>query len=123
MLTPLELTEKLAALIPPPRVNMIRYYGVFAPRSKLRSEVVPADEQDEDELSPTVAGGDHETASESLCAPCYRIEWARLLARVFRIDVLVCPKCSSPMQRLAFITRPDAIKKILDCVGYAADSP
>jgi len=27
------------------------------------------------------------------------------------------------MQRIAFILEPDAIRKILDCVGYAADSP
>jgi len=35
VLTPQELVEKLAALVPPPRVNQVRYCGVFAPRSKM----------------------------------------------------------------------------------------
>jgi hypothetical protein len=31
-------------MIPPPRFNMIRFHGVFAPNPKLRSEVVPQKE-------------------------------------------------------------------------------
>jgi len=31
---PLELVEKVVALIPPPRANLLRYHGVFAPNSK-----------------------------------------------------------------------------------------
>ncbi|MCM8624427.1 transposase, partial [Accumulibacter sp.] len=33
MLTPLELIERLAALIPPPRRHRHRYYGVLAPNA------------------------------------------------------------------------------------------
>lgn len=39
MLTPLELIERLAALIPPPRRHRHRYYGVLAPNAPLRSAV------------------------------------------------------------------------------------
>jgi len=35
-----ELIEKLIALVPPPRANLIHYEGVFAPRHHLRSAVV-----------------------------------------------------------------------------------
>ena len=31
LLSPLELIEKLAALIPPPRLNLVRYHGILAP--------------------------------------------------------------------------------------------
>lgn len=31
-------------MIPPPRFNMIRFHGVFAPNAQLRSEVVPKKE-------------------------------------------------------------------------------
>jgi hypothetical protein len=31
VLSPFELLEKLAALIPPPRLNLIRYHGILAP--------------------------------------------------------------------------------------------
>ena len=33
---------KLAALVPKPRVNLTRFYGVFAPNSKHRVQVTPA---------------------------------------------------------------------------------
>ncbi len=38
-LTPLELIDRLAALVPPPRVHRHRYYGVLAPNSPLRAAV------------------------------------------------------------------------------------
>jgi hypothetical protein len=40
-LTPEELLAKLATLVPPQRVHGLRYHGVFAPNSSLRSGVVP----------------------------------------------------------------------------------
>ena len=43
LLTPCQLVGKLATLVPPPRVHGVRYHGVFAPHSKVRSRVVPAD--------------------------------------------------------------------------------
>ena len=39
-LQPVELLEKLAALIPRPYVNLIVYHGVLAPNAKWRGEVV-----------------------------------------------------------------------------------
>ena len=39
-LTPLELVDRLAALIPPPRLHRHRYHGVLAPNSALRAQVV-----------------------------------------------------------------------------------
>ena len=39
---PLDFIARLAALVPRPRVNLIRYHGVFAPNSKLRRRIVPA---------------------------------------------------------------------------------
>ena len=35
ILTPLQLIDRLAALVPPPRVHRHRYYGVLAPNSPL----------------------------------------------------------------------------------------
>ena len=36
VLTPLELIERIAQLVPPPRTYHHRYYGVLAPNSPLR---------------------------------------------------------------------------------------
>ncbi len=40
-LSPLELLEKLAALVPLPRVHLVRYAGCLAPHSKLRDAIIP----------------------------------------------------------------------------------
>ena len=42
VLSPLELIEKLAALVPPPRLHLIRYHGVLAPNAADRAIIVPA---------------------------------------------------------------------------------
>jgi hypothetical protein len=39
---PLELLEKLAALVPPPRFHLVRYHGILAPCAGARDHVVPA---------------------------------------------------------------------------------
>ena len=38
---PLDFIARLAALIPPPRINLTRYHGVFAPNSQHRALVTP----------------------------------------------------------------------------------
>ena len=38
-LTPLELIDRIAALVPPPRTHRHRYFGVLAPNSPLRAAV------------------------------------------------------------------------------------
>lgn len=38
-LTPLELIDRIAALVPPPRTHRHRYFGVLAPNSPLRAVV------------------------------------------------------------------------------------
>jgi hypothetical protein len=39
--------------------------------------------------------------------------WAKLIAKIYEIDPLVCPRCSSQMRVLAAITDADEVKKIL----------
>ena len=36
----MELLRRLAALIPPPRVHLVRYFGVLAPNAALREQVI-----------------------------------------------------------------------------------
>jgi hypothetical protein len=42
VLEPLDLMGRLAALVPPPRMHLTRYHGVFAPHSRYRAAVTPA---------------------------------------------------------------------------------
>ena len=41
VLSPEGLLEKLAALVPPPRLNLVRYHGVLAPNAAHRAQIVP----------------------------------------------------------------------------------
>jgi len=41
VMTPVEFLARAAALLPPPRFPLVRYHGVLAPHSKLRSAIVP----------------------------------------------------------------------------------
>jgi hypothetical protein len=40
LMDPMELLKRLAALIPPPRVHLVRYFGVLAPNAALREQVI-----------------------------------------------------------------------------------
>jgi hypothetical protein len=50
---PMELMERLAALVSPPRFNVTRYFGVLAPASTIRPLIVP---EDKTSISPTHSG-------------------------------------------------------------------
>ena len=45
-LSPVELLEKLAALVPLPRVHLVRYGGCLAPHSHLRGVIIPTPRTD-----------------------------------------------------------------------------
>ena len=55
-LSPLELLEKLAALVPPPRVHQVRYAGGLAAHRNLRGAITPTPRQQgiETETRPDV---------------------------------------------------------------------
>jgi hypothetical protein len=110
-LSPLELLEKLAALVPLPRVHLVRYGGCLAPHSQLRDAVIP---------TPRQHGGAEQEAP--LEAP--RWSWVRLLKRVFAIDLERCPFCQRGSLRIiAAITQGEVIRKILRHLKRAADPP
>jgi hypothetical protein len=39
-MSPLEFMQRLATLVPRPRLNLIRFHGVLAPHAKLRAQVI-----------------------------------------------------------------------------------
>jgi len=41
VLSPLQFMQRLAALVPRPRLHLIRFHGVLAPHAKLRAAIVP----------------------------------------------------------------------------------
>ena len=49
--------------------------------------------------------------------------WAELMLRVFRVDVLECPRCKGRLEIVATVTTPSAVKAILECLGLPARPP
>jgi len=124
VLTPLELLERLAALIPPPRVHRHRYHGVFAPHSPWRAEVTAQAAQ----ASQRVAAQPAEPRSEepstvSSGRRAARYLWAMLLARIYEVFPLVCGHCGAEMRILAFVTETASVTRILEHIGEPAKPP
>ncbi len=49
----------------------------------------------------------------SVCSIERRSAWARLIARVYDVDPLVCPRCGSQMRVIAVAQDPDEVQRIL----------
>ena len=111
----MELLEKLAALVPPPRFHLLRYHGVLAPRARARDRIVPAQPVAE----PSAAD-----ASTSAAACGHRLRWATLLvARVFSSDLSECAACGGRLRIVAALTDPTSIRTCLEGVGLPAMPP
>jgi hypothetical protein len=110
-LSPLELLEKLAAIVPLPRVHLVRYAGCLAPHSKLREAIIPTPRQQ------GVDGDEAKTGTPSW-------SWARLLGRVFALDMATCPLCRCGSLRIiAAITQESVITRILRHLKLASVPP
>jgi hypothetical protein len=118
---PMELMERLAALVPAPRFNLVRYSGVLAPSAGWRSRIVPGTAGEE---APAGGKGVVEGAAGKEPRPRPRRHaWAELLKRVFAVDVLQCDGCGGRMRILCAVNPPEAVRKILDCIGLPSRPP
>ena len=134
-LTPLELIDRIAALVPPPRTRRHRYFGVLAASSPLRVAAVamaqPPARQAEPattgEGAPAVVPLGHAISPTPEPAPAKRSKahylWAVLIARIYEVFPLLCPMCGGQMRLIAFITEGMQIRKILDHIGVDSQPP
>jgi hypothetical protein len=146
-LTPLELIDRIAALIPPPRTHRHRYYGALAPNSPLRAAIpamaTPA--QPTPICQPAVlpkqsaAGEGAAGVATGAAAPLSTAPeppdpvpqkrspahylWAALIARIYEVFPLLCPICGGQMRIIAFITHSVEIRQILDHIGVDSEPP
>jgi hypothetical protein len=121
IVTPMEMLSRLAALIPPKGFNGVRYHGCLAPRSKLRSLVIP---------KPPTMAEPAITEANVISLPIEpsplrrpkRIPWPQLLLRVFRVDVEKCA-CGGRLKLVAFITNPIEAQRYLEHEGLPSAWP
>ena len=140
-LTALELIDRIAALVPPPRTHRHRYFGVLAPNSPLRAAavalatpqqpikqvVVQTEPAATGEGVPAVAPLGHAIPPTPEPAPPKRAPahylWAVLIARIYEVFPLLCPICGGQMRLIAFITEGTQIRRILDHIGVDSEPP
>ena len=90
---------------------------MLAPNAKLRGLVVPQ----EPESATQQANADCE-ASCKQHRPV-RLSWAKLLKRVFQIDLEHCPNCGGPLRIIAAILQTQVIEAILTHLALQARAP
>jgi hypothetical protein len=81
VLEPLDLMARLAALVPTPRMHLTRYHGVFAPHSRYRAAVTPA-QRGRGAAPPPVSGNAlmHDLATRQA------VRWSTRVERLWRHD-------------------------------------
>ena len=137
VMTPLEFLGALSSLVPPPRVHLTRYHGIFAPHARDRGAVLAAGSpvaigpdrpvHDSPRGDPVPSSPDpaaHVTGHAHSChrspaRPAYRRAWAELMKKVFAIDVFLCDRCGGRRRIVAAITQPDLARAILCCVNVS----
>ena len=115
-MSPLEFLQRLAALVPRPRLHLIRFHGVLAPHAKLRAQVVPG-------APVSVPEGCDHHAQAAHPEAAARMSWACLLKRVFDLDIESCPRCGARLKIIAAIVDPQVIIQILTHLGLPACAP
>ena len=121
VMSPLEFMQRLAALVPRPKLHLIRFHGVLArsltTSAKLRSLVVPQEPE-------PAAQAAQPAECEATCVHHrpVRLSWAKLLKRVFDLDMEHCPNCGGgELKIIAAILQQPVIEKILTHLGLQAD--
>ena len=118
VLAPLELINRIAQRVPPPRTHRHRYYGVLAPNSPLRAAVTPMAKvpvpvcstlaEDANARAGTAAaavahGGPGvvvptEPSAKPKPRPPAHYLCAALIARIYEVFPLLCPMCGGQMR-------------------------
>jgi hypothetical protein len=131
VLDPIAFLRRLAALVPSPYTNLVRYHGVFANRSRDRFRIpLPPTAESPAVPTPNASATDSEDGGDAsgVEAPAAtvrprRLGWAKLLRRVLHVDALTCPECATSMTVIAFLTDPPVLKRILDHLGLPSTPP
>ncbi len=113
---PLDFIAHLAALVPKPRVNLTRFYGVSAPNARHRARVTPAKQ----------GRGNQARVVEERPAPAERrssLPFAQRRKRVFDIDIKTCSECTGAVKVIACIEDPKVLKQILKSPQIQSPNP
>ena len=141
MLKPFELLDRLAKLIPPPRYHQHFYHGVLAPNRALRAKIralagkeprlgradlqniIGKASQESQVLQPLSLLVNNLGINEEEKPRKISFGWAKLIARIYEVLPLVCPRCQGEMKIISFIEDKETIWKILTCLNEPIEPP
>jgi hypothetical protein len=94
-------------------VHLSRYFGALSSHSKWRRRIV---------MRPQVKKGFIALAGSQ---DPVRLTWSRLLARVFAVDISVCPGCGSRIrpESVELVDDPVLVARILLALGLYGRAP
>ena len=117
---PTAFLERLAVLVPRPRINLVLYHGVLAPRAAWRADVVrrqtpvvPANTG-----APETPERAHQPSGHGAGS-----RWVDLMRRAFGFDVLACPRCGGRLRLVALIDEVAVVQRILRHLGLPTEVP
>jgi len=122
-----EFVGRLAAIVPPPRKHVVRYYGALGPRSPLRGAVTGAVRgratlgELERGYSVTLAGKALREARRA--AKAAGRAWAACLRKIFEVDPVRCGKCGGEMKLVSVILDDRELDRILAHQGWSTEFP
>jgi hypothetical protein len=120
--SPLELVERLAAIVPPPRANQVIYRGVLAGNAEWRAEVVPKPKPESAEAAAERRAR-RLTRHPRIGPAGEGPSWADLLQRVFAVDGFRCPGCGERLRIRSLVINPPATNRIFEGLRRATGPP
>ena len=120
LLSPAELCEKLAALVPRPRTNSVVYHGVFAANHRWRAEVIP--EPPRERPAAEARRRARKLTRHPEAGSDGRESWAEMLRHSFGKDGWECPECRRPMRLRAVVVGAASVT-IIRALTRERDSP
>ena len=129
---PIHFLGLMAQHIPVPKVRLIRYFGLYSSKSRGKwqdwehvTKHAPEGWKEQNELENQV--DDTETEEifniDNAAHKKSKASWARLIAKIYEVDPMICPKCGSDLVIIAIITSGYEVKKILRHLVKTGKSP
>ena len=125
VLDPLEFIHAVCRQVPDPRQHLVRYYGIYANRSRKMWQRRWGSAEWGGEASVKVeADSGADGNGPGGCSGARGGSWSRLLRRILEVDPLVCPRCKVEMVVVSVITEPRVVDRILEHVAWSGgDDP